>query len=122
MGDTEYERLKAQLSEVLPKTGLVYSERGPLTEVLCKPKIMPLKSAALIRQEVQAKQAVRVPLNATASGLWLWLHRSGHRSGGERKESEEGKHRCCLGIPRPLPFAGTVETTAGARPEFRCGK
>lgn len=35
------------LKEVLPKTGLVYSERGALSEVLCKPKIIPLKSAVL---------------------------------------------------------------------------
>ena len=33
--------------EVLPKAGLVVSERGNLTEVLCKPKIMPLKSVTL---------------------------------------------------------------------------
>ncbi|CAM9512837.1 unnamed protein product [Ectocarpus fasciculatus] len=38
---------KNELKEVLPKTGLVYSERGALSEVLCKPKIMPLKSAVL---------------------------------------------------------------------------
>ena len=31
------------LLEVLPKAGLVYSEKGNLSEVLCKPKIMPIK-------------------------------------------------------------------------------
>ena len=36
-----------KLKEVLPKTGLVYSERGALSEILCKPKIIPLKSAVL---------------------------------------------------------------------------
>ena len=41
------EDYKDELREVLPKTGLVYSERGALSEVLCKPKIMPLKSAVL---------------------------------------------------------------------------
>jgi len=35
------------VSEVLPKSGLVYSEKGGFAEVLCKPKIMPLKSAVL---------------------------------------------------------------------------
>lgn len=39
------------LEEVLPKSGLVFSERGNLTEVLCKPKILPLKSATLLRME-----------------------------------------------------------------------
>ena len=38
---------KAILREILPKTGLVYSERGGLTETLCKPKMMPLKSLVL---------------------------------------------------------------------------
>jgi BBSome-interacting protein 1 len=41
------EEVKAQLKEILPKTGLVYSERGGLSEILCKPKIMPLKSTVL---------------------------------------------------------------------------
>lgn len=36
-----------ELKEILPKSGLVYSERGGLVEVLCKPKILPLKSAVL---------------------------------------------------------------------------
>lgn len=37
------------LQEVLPKAGLVVSEKGQLTEVLCKPKILPLKSVTLER-------------------------------------------------------------------------
>ena len=36
-----------QLREIVPKTGLVYSERGGLAEVICKPKILPLKSTVL---------------------------------------------------------------------------
>ena len=48
---------KKVLKEVLPKTGLVYSERGALTEVLCKPKIMPLKSAMLEKiQKIEQQQ------------------------------------------------------------------
>jgi BBSome-interacting protein 1 len=43
-GDSQDELV---LKEILPKTGLVYSERGALSEILCKPKIMPLKSAVL---------------------------------------------------------------------------
>jgi len=38
---------KPEIKEILPKSGLVYSERGGLVEVLCKPKILPLKSAVL---------------------------------------------------------------------------
>jgi hypothetical protein len=45
------------LEEVLPRTGLVFSERGSLSEVLCKPKILPLKSATLLRMEQLERKA-----------------------------------------------------------------
>lgn len=44
------------LSEVLPKAGLVYSEKGNLSEVLCKPKIMPIKSITLEKIEQMDKE------------------------------------------------------------------
>ena len=40
-----------ELQEVLPKAGLVVSEKGQLSEMLCKPKILPLKSVSLERIE-----------------------------------------------------------------------
>jgi BBSome-interacting protein 1 len=39
------------VKEILPKAGLVYSEKATLSEVLCKPKILPLKSATLMKLE-----------------------------------------------------------------------
>jgi hypothetical protein len=39
------------LQPVLPKAGLVVSEVGRLSEALCKPKLLPLKSANLKRLE-----------------------------------------------------------------------
>ena len=51
---------KTFIQEVLPKAGLVYSEKGNLSECLCKPKIMPLKSAALRRLEGQEEVAAHV--------------------------------------------------------------
>ena len=47
MDDFNREENSKTLKEVLPKTGLVYSERGALGEVFCKPKILPLKSSVL---------------------------------------------------------------------------
>ena len=43
-------------SEVLPKEGLLHEEsiRGP---VLCKPKLMPLKSITLTKLETMQKEA-----------------------------------------------------------------
>jgi len=48
------------LSEILPKTGLVYSEKANLCEVLCKPKIMPLKSLTLEKIEQMERDAQRM--------------------------------------------------------------
>jgi BBSome-interacting protein 1 len=45
------------VTEVLPKAGLVYSEKGNLTETLCKPKLMPLKSVTLAKLEEMEKRA-----------------------------------------------------------------
>ena len=42
---------------MLPKAGLVYSEKGNLSEVLCKPKVMPLKSITLEKLEEMERQA-----------------------------------------------------------------
>ena len=48
------------LQEVLPKAGLVVSEKGQLTEVLCKPKILPLKSVTLERIERMEVESFRI--------------------------------------------------------------
>ena len=42
-------------NQILPKAGLVYSEKGNLSEVLCKPKIMPIKSSTLEQIEQMEK-------------------------------------------------------------------
>lgn len=47
------------ITEILPKTGLVYSEKGNLSEVLCKPKIMPIKSESLLKLESLEKSAAQ---------------------------------------------------------------
>eukprot|EP00347_Sterkiella_histriomuscorum_P019296 403342193 len=40
-----------QIKEIMPKAGLVYSEKAALSEILCKPKILPLKSVTLQKLE-----------------------------------------------------------------------
>jgi BBSome-interacting protein 1 len=52
-----------KIAEVLPKSGLVYSEKGALSEVLSKPKIMPLKSVTLERIEEMERQAAQLSRN-----------------------------------------------------------
>ena len=45
------------VQEILPKAGLVYSEKGNLSEVLCKPKILPIKSTAMAKLEAMEAEA-----------------------------------------------------------------
>jgi BBSome-interacting protein 1 len=49
------------IKEILPKQGLVYSEKNTLTELLCKPKIMPIKSLTLEKLEQMQKEANAPP-------------------------------------------------------------
>eukprot|EP00049_Salpingoeca_infusionum_P003413 m.66399 g.66399 ORF g.66399 m.66399 type:complete len:67 (-) comp12114_c0_seq2:4504-4704(-) len=48
-----------KITMVLPTQGPLYSKPNLKAPVLCKPKILPLKSAALLQQEELAKQAQR---------------------------------------------------------------
>ena len=57
---------RKQIKEVLPSNGLVHSERGPLSEVLCKPKIMPLKSMTL--EKIEKLEAVARTAAAAGTG------------------------------------------------------
>lgn len=44
------------LKEVLPKTGLVYTEQN-IMPILCKPKLLPLKSVTLEKLDKMQKEA-----------------------------------------------------------------
>ena len=48
------------LQEVVPKSGLVFSEKGCLTYSLCKPKIMPIKSVTLQKLEEMERKAAEL--------------------------------------------------------------
>ncbi|KAL0050504.1 hypothetical protein WJX82_000939 [Trebouxia sp. C0006] len=60
-----------KLHEVLPKAGLVVSEKGQLTEVLCKPKILPLKSVTLERIEKMEARAQKLSEGRDTAGTRL---------------------------------------------------
>ena len=59
----ESQKLIEALKEVVPKNGLVYSEKGAMTEILCKPKILPLKSMTLVKLEEMEKELVNQAKN-----------------------------------------------------------
>ena len=48
------------IKHVLPKAGLVYSEKGSLTEILCKPKLLPIKGSELLRLEAMEREVLAV--------------------------------------------------------------
>ena len=73
------------IAEVLPKTGLVYSEKGNLTEVLSKPKLMPLKSSHQLRMEKLEKDAMEAIENKRAETA---AQRQGAAPGQQRPEGQ----------------------------------
>lgn len=40
-----------KLKEIIPHNGLIFSESDTNKEILCKPKILPLKSLTLLKLE-----------------------------------------------------------------------
>ena len=50
--------------EIMPKAGLVYSEKGTFSETLCRPKLLAIKSLALEKLEQLEKS-----LSDNASGV-----------------------------------------------------
>lgn len=55
--DKDNDRVDVDVEQVVNENGLIYSERGNLSELFCKPKLLPLKSATLKRiEQLQAKQ------------------------------------------------------------------
>ncbi|KAJ9459638.1 BBSome-interacting protein 1 [Diplonema papillatum] len=49
-------KVTEKIDEVLPKAGLVYSEKSTLSEILSKPKIMPIKSLSLEKLEEMERE------------------------------------------------------------------
>ena len=47
-----------KIEEVIARAGLVYSEKSTLNEIMCKPKLMPLKSVTLEKIEQMEKEAL----------------------------------------------------------------
>ena len=57
------------MQEVLPKSGLVFSERSNLTEILCKPKTLPIKSMVIRKMEQLEKEVAAQAKGAGTSGI-----------------------------------------------------
>ena len=62
---TEIKKILDALKEVAPKQGVPIKEKGELAEILCKPKILPLKSITLQKLEEMEKE---LAMNAKAGG------------------------------------------------------
>jgi BBSome-interacting protein 1 len=77
------------ISEVLPKAGLVYSEKSTLTETLCKPKIMPIKSSALERLEKMELEAQKV-LSQSQQEVHQPPGQQGAQQGQQQQQGAQG--------------------------------
>jgi|UniRef100_A0A7S4FUF1 BBSome-interacting protein 1 len=100
-----------QLQEVLPKAGLVYSEKSSLSEILSKPKILPLKSITLERieeMELRAKKIfedARGPPESSQGRV---------NTAGDRPVSSAGRSEPQQQAPpRPTSSAGRPSSSAG---------
>jgi BBSome-interacting protein 1 len=49
-----------KLREVVPKNGIVYNEKNEFSEILCKPKLLPLKSMTIKRLEEMEKNFEKI--------------------------------------------------------------
>jgi hypothetical protein len=76
------------LQPVLPKSGLVVSEKGGLGELLCKPKILPLKSATLKKLE-----QLQVGVPGLGNLVLLMLHAAAVQSCIKRNSRNSNRTR-----------------------------
>ena len=54
--DKKKEELIKSLKNALPKQGILFNETSEFTEVLCKPKLLPLKSITIRKLEELDKE------------------------------------------------------------------
>jgi BBSome-interacting protein 1 len=40
-----------KLKEIIPKNGIVFNEKNDVSEILCKPKLLPIKSTTIRKLE-----------------------------------------------------------------------
>ena len=48
------------LKEIVPKNGIVFNEKNEFPEILCKPKLLPLKSMTIKKLEELDKNFERI--------------------------------------------------------------
>lgn len=49
-----------KLREIVPKNGIVFNEKNEFSEILCKPKLLPLKSMNIKKLENLEKEFEKV--------------------------------------------------------------
>ena len=54
--DKKKEELIKSLKNTMPKQGMLFNETSDLSEVLCKPKLLPLKSITIRKLEELDKE------------------------------------------------------------------
>ena len=81
----------SKIRHIIPQKGLVYTEQSPML-VLCKPKILPLKSVTLEKLEKMQKDAqetIRKQEEEEKMHETMMSHQEGFRGGPHDEEDEQ---------------------------------
>jgi BBSome-interacting protein 1 len=60
MNTNTHEEILKKLREIIPNSGIVYNEKHEFPEVLCKPKLLPLKSMTIKKLEELEKNFEKI--------------------------------------------------------------
>ena len=60
MNNISDEEILKKLREIMPNNGIVYNEKHEFSEILCKPKLLPLKSMTIRKLEDLEKNFEKV--------------------------------------------------------------
>ena len=60
MNNNVNEEILKRLREIIPNSGIVYNEKKEFSEILCKPKLLPLKSMTIRKLEDLEKNFEKV--------------------------------------------------------------
>ncbi|KAA0151515.1 hypothetical protein FNF27_07085 [Cafeteria roenbergensis] len=106
-----------RIAELLPLDGLVYSERQELSEVMCKPKILPIKSVTMERLEQLEEDAAKAAREArTVSKPMPVAQAQQPDSAGLQVVAEEAKEEGDNAAAAAASSAAVAAATAEAAP------
>lgn len=107
------------LREILPRTGLVYSDKSTMIEILSKPKLMAIKSSALEKLEKigkEAKIAAHVSAAAQTAATTVALEQQRQQQAMQQQQmQQQQQQQQQVSSHRPVSAAGRPASATGNR-------